>query len=87
MVYYHDNNYHGVSIMVKKTEERRGLHRKTDVYSIWTKNYTGFLKMWGDSHLKLYKPWVESMGEISEKAALISQDTMPEKYKEFYNEW
>lgn len=73
--------------MVKKIEERRYSHQKTDVYSAWTENYTGFLKMWGDSHLKLYKPWVESMGEMSEKAALISQDAMPEKYREFYNEW
>jgi hypothetical protein len=56
--------------MVKKTEERRDPHRKIDVYNVWTENYTGFLKMWGDSHLKLYKPWVESMGEMYEKQPL-----------------
>lgn len=73
--------------MVKKTEERRDTHQKTDVYRVWSENYTGFLRVLGDSQLKLYKPWVETMGEMSEKAALISQETVPEKYKEFYDEW
>ena len=73
--------------MVRKTEERRDTHQKTDVYNVWAENYTGFLRLWGDSHLKLYKPWVESMSEMSEKAVLISQDAVPERYKEFYDEW
>ncbi len=73
--------------MVKKTEEKINPDQKNDVFGVWTENYTGFLKMWGDSHLKLYRPWVECMGEMSEKAALISHDAMPEKYREFYDEW
>jgi hypothetical protein len=67
MMYNNNHNYE-VSIMVRKTEERRDPHQKTGIYNAYTENYIG--KLWGDSHLKLYKPWVESMGEISEKQPL-----------------
>jgi len=74
--------------MVRKSEERKDMNEeKIDVFKVWADSYTGVLKMWGDSHLKLYKPWIESMGDLSEKAASISQDAMPEKYREFYDEW
>lgn len=56
--------------MVRNAEERRDPHQKTGVYNVYTENYIGFLKLWGNSHLKLYKPWVESMGEISERQPL-----------------
>jgi hypothetical protein len=56
-------------------------------YNVWTENYTDFLEMWSDSQLKLYKPIIESMEELSEKASNISQETVPEKYREFYEEW
>lgn len=49
--------------MVKMIEERQDTHQKTDVYRVLSENYTGFLRVLGDSQLKLYKPWVETMGE------------------------
>ncbi|MDO8726582.1 MAG: poly(R)-hydroxyalkanoic acid synthase subunit PhaE [Candidatus Methanoperedens sp.] len=44
-------------------------------------------KMWEDSYLKLYKPWIESTGEMFEKSANLSKEATPQKYKEFYDEW
>jgi hypothetical protein len=43
--------------------------------------------MWGDSYLKLYKPWLGSRGELFEKAVELSKDATPQKYQEFYEEW
>ncbi len=37
--------------------------------------------------VKLYKSWIESAGEMFEKAAFLSKEAAPEKYKEFYDEW
>lgn len=76
--------------MVKKDKLKETIdvdEQSKDIYKVWAENYTGFLKMWSDSQLKLYKPMVESMAELSEKASHISQESVPEKYKEFYDEW
>lgn len=76
--------------MVKKEKIKEKIdinEQSKDISKVWAENYTGFLKMWSDSHLKLYKPIIESMGELSEKASNISQESVPEKYKEFYNLW
>lgn len=70
-----------------KQETQNITEEKKDIFQVWADNYNGFLKMWGDSHLNLYKPWVESMGELSDKFASISEDSVPEKYKEFYDNW
>ncbi|MDP3105620.1 MAG: hypothetical protein Q8M95_13550 [Candidatus Methanoperedens sp.] len=43
--------------------------------------------MWEDSYLKLYKPWIESTGEMLEKTAFLSKEATPQKYREFYDEW
>jgi hypothetical protein len=43
--------------------------------------------MWEDSYLKLYRPWIESTGEILEKTVSLSKETAPQKYREFYDEW
>ncbi len=76
--------------MVKKERTKDKIdidEQSNNMYKVWAENYTGFLKMWGDSQLKLYKPIMESMGELSEKANSISQQAIPEKYQEFYEEW
>jgi len=76
--------------MVKKDKIKENINSNKQskyIYNVWSENYTGFLKMWSDSHLKLYKPIIESMGELSEKASNISQESVPEKYREFYEEW
>lgn len=78
--------------MVKKSEERKETTRETpeDVKNIinqWANSSNEFLKLWGDSNLRLYKPWIEFIGEKSLKMADMSMNPAPAKYKEFYEEW
>ncbi|MBU4075529.1 MAG: hypothetical protein KKI06_02260 [Euryarchaeota archaeon] len=76
--------------MVKKEKDKTKLNvveQSKDISNVWAENYTGFLKMYSDSRMKLCKPWIESMVELSDKASDISQGAVPEKYKEFYSMW
>lgn len=76
--------------MVKKDKIKEKIDTNEQykyTHKVGAENYTGFLNMWSDSQLKLYKPIIESMGELSEKASNISQEAVPEKYREFYEEW
>ncbi len=76
--------------MVKKEKSKDKTDfgkQSKDVFNVWADNYTGMLKMYGDSQMKLYKPWIESMGDLSEKAFSLSSESVPEKYKEFFDEW
>lgn len=68
--------------MAETTEYKGG-----DVFKIWTDSYLAISKIWEDSYLKLYKPWLEATGELFQKAVEISKNALPEKYKEFYDEW
>jgi hypothetical protein len=72
--------------MAKKTEERT--ENKEDViFKTWADSNAAVSKMWEDSYLNLYKPWIESTGEMFEKTANLSKEATPQKYKEFYDEW
>jgi len=76
--------------MVKKDKDKPKLdidENSKYPYNAWAGNYNNFLKICGDSQMKLYKSWVESMEELSKKAENISSDAVPEKYKEFYDDW
>jgi hypothetical protein len=74
--------------MIKKTEEKKDVNEeKKDSFKTWADSYTAVLTMGKNSYLKLYKPWIESTGEMFGKAAELSTDAAPEKYKEFYDEW
>lgn len=76
--------------MVKKVKAKDNQNigeQSKDVFNVWADNYTGLLNLCGDSQMKLYKPWIESVRDLSEKASSISQESVPEKYKEFYEEW
>lgn len=78
--------------MVKRTEDRKTDERKEvnekkkDIFKTWEESYTAISKIWDDS-IKLYRPLLESTGELFEKSVEISKDATPEKYKEFYNQW
>jgi len=48
---------------------------------------TAISKMWGDSYLKLYNPWLGYRGELFLKAVELSKDASPQKYQGFYEEW
>jgi hypothetical protein len=76
--------------MAKKDKDKPKLdidEQSKDIYNAWNGNYNNFLKMCGDSQMKIYKSWVESMEDLSKKAGNISNEAVPEKYKEFYDEW
>ena len=74
--------------MVKKSEEKKETAEgMKDILNVWVSNSNEFLKMWGDTNLNLYKPWIDFIGEKSLKMSDISMDITPEKYKEFYDDW
>jgi hypothetical protein len=72
--------------MVKKAEEKKEV-KEDVIFKTWADSNAAFSKMWEDSYLKLYKPWIESTGEMFDKTANISKEATPQKYKEFYDEW
>jgi hypothetical protein len=67
--------------MINKNEENN------DIFKTFANSYAAVSKMWEDSYFSLYKPWIESTGEMFEKAASLSKDATPKKYREFYDEW
>jgi len=71
----------------RKTEERKDLNdQKKEIFKTWEDSYTAISKIWGDS-LTLYRPLLESTGELFGKSFELSKDAAPEKYKEFYDQW
>lgn len=73
--------------MVKKHDNSAGFEENKDAYKMWSDTYSGVSQMWDESHLKLIKPWIELMGEMSDKTKEISINAAPKNYKEFYDEW
>ena len=75
--------------MVNEGEENKSSTGKEqkDFFMSWADSYIAASKMWENSYRTLYKPWLESMKELNEKTAEISQEAAPQKYKEFYNDW
>jgi len=72
--------------MAKKVEDNK--EGKADkIFNTWTDSNAVFSRMWEDSYLKLFKPWIESTGAMFEKTALLSKEAAPQKYREFYDEW
>jgi hypothetical protein len=56
--------------------------------NIYSETFLHVSKLWKDSYVKLYGPWIDSMAILSAKSAEISRrDASPEAYKEFYTIW
>ncbi|HEY9206374.1 MAG TPA: hypothetical protein VIO58_10685 [Candidatus Methanoperedens sp.] len=73
--------------MTRKHDDKgETLDDHKDVFKTWTDSYVGVSKMWDESYLKLYKPWIEFM-DVSQKMTDLSMNTVPKKYKDFYDEW
>jgi len=71
----------------RKTDERKEVNeQKKDLFKTWEDSYIAISKIWDDS-IKLYRPLLESTGELFGKSVEISKDAAPEKYKEFYDQW
>lgn len=74
--------------MVKKRDiKKEESNENKDIFNTWAESYTAFSKIWEDSYVKLYRPWIESSGEMFEKMTLLSKEAAPQKYREFYDEW
>jgi hypothetical protein len=79
--------------MTKKSEERKDIQSEDiktenkDVFKIREDHYTAISKMWEDSYLNQYMPWLGSKGEVFEKAVELSKEATPQKYQEFFEEW
>ena len=55
---------------------------------IYSNTFEQILKIWDDSYVKLYTPWINSMMKLSAKSLEISKgNASPEVYKEFYTMW
>ena len=64
--------------MAKKTENRK--EAKEDVnFKTCAHSNAAFSKLCEESYLKLYKPWIESTGEIFDKTASLSKEAAPQK--------
>jgi len=60
----------------------------TGTSDIYSNTYEEILKIWNDSYVKLYSPWINSMMKLSVKSSEISRgNASPEAYKEFYALW
>lgn len=74
--------------MIKKTEERKETNEgMNNIINTWTSESNEFLRMWGDSNLKLYQPLIDFVGEESVRMTDLSMNATPKKYKEFYDNW
>lgn len=74
--------------MVNKNDNRKNTKEvEMDIFKTWADSYNAVSKIWEDSYLKLYAPWIASSGEQMEKVMELSKNPTPEKYKEFYDEW
>ncbi|NJD51321.1 MAG: hypothetical protein FIB07_00460 [Candidatus Methanoperedens sp.] len=75
--------------MVKESEEKLAneMREVKNAINLWVDNSNEFLKLWSDSNIKLYKPFIEFVGDNSLKMADMSMNASPIKYKEFYEEW
>jgi len=71
----------------QENKSATGNEEPKDIFMTWADSYKAVSKMWEDSYQTLYKPWLESTKELYEKAAEISTDAAPQKYKEFYDDW
>lgn len=60
----------------------------TGIPNIYLASFAQMAKLWRNTYVKIYSPWIESMQRLSTKMAEISKgDTKPETYKEFYVIW
>lgn len=51
------------------------------------KSYWTASKLFEDAFDRIYKPWIDANQHFFEKAADLSKDASPEKYREFYDDW
>jgi len=74
-------------IMIKKFEEKgETFDEHRDTLKNFTDSYVGLSEIWDQSYTKLYKPWMDFMGESTVNLSGISMIATSD-YKEFYDDW
>jgi hypothetical protein len=74
-------------IMIKKFEEKgETFDEHRDTLKNLTDSYVGLSEIWDQSYTKLYKPWMDFMGESTVNLSGISMIATSD-YKEFYDDW
>jgi hypothetical protein len=69
-----------------KTPTKEIFEKYTGIPDIYLGSFLQMSKLWKNTYVKLYGPWIESMQKLSRKMTEISRgDAGPEAYKEFYN--
>ncbi len=73
--------------MVKKGEDKKEQEtvEGQNMFNQWVNSSNEFLKLWGDSNYRLYKPWMDFMSEKSSNMKDMS--AAPAKYREFFDDW
>lgn len=70
----------------KQKKEHNG-EAQDVLFNTWADGYAEVSKMWEDTYLKWQKPWMETTGELVEKAAELQQEASPKQYEDFFDEW
>jgi len=74
--------------MAKRSEENKETTEgMKNIINTWTNESNGFLRVWGESNVKLYKPWMDFVGEESVRITDLSMNATPNKYKVFFDDW
>jgi hypothetical protein len=74
--------------MAKKIEENNETTEgMRNFINTWTSESNKFLRMWGESNVKLYQPLIDFVGDESIRLTDMSVNATPEKYQEFYDNW
>lgn len=74
--------------MTKKSDEiNESTQGFKNIINTWTSESNEYLKILGESNLKVYQPLIDFVGEESVRMTDISMNATPEEYKEFYDNW
>jgi hypothetical protein len=74
--------------MANKIEEAKNPKDDSgDIFNTCIESYMEISKIWEESYIRLYEPWLKSTSVLLEKAIEASTTNSPEKYREFYDEW
>jgi len=74
--------------MVKKSEEHKETNEgMKNIINTWTSESNEFLRVWGESNLKLYQPMIDFVGDESLRMTDMSMNATPKEYKELYDNW
>ncbi|KCZ71636.1 hypothetical protein ANME2D_02371 [Candidatus Methanoperedens nitroreducens] len=80
--------YEEFAEMTTKGSTREVLEAYGGIPGMYLNNFVQMSKIWNESYMYLFRPWLDSMVSLSEKMAELSRgEARPEAYREFYDTW